>query len=258
MRKGGLGNFDLWMTTRTKLPFVKTKDITVEANDSCTASISPSGIDDGSFDPDSGDTISLSLDQAGPLGLGQHTVTLTATDNHGASSSSTAIVTVVDQTPPTITAPSAVSIDTGPGATSCGAFISDAMLGAATASDNCSVTITRDGVSAGNLFPVGTTIITYTATDAGGNTAFGKQSVTVMADPPPVITGAGVDKPTLWPPSHKMVDVAVSYTAADNCGAVDTTLSISSNEPVNGAGDGNSASDWEIVDAHHVRLRAER
>jgi hypothetical protein len=55
-----------------------------------------------------------------------------------------------------------------------------------------------------------------------------------------------------------MVDVAVSYTATDKCEAVDTTLSVSSNEPVNGAGDGNTAPDWEIVDAHHVRLRAER
>src|SRR2546421_8488001 len=136
MRKGGLGNFDLGRTTRTKLPFVKTKDITVEANASCTASISPSDVDDGSFDPDGGDTITLSLDQTGPFGLGQHTVTLIATDNHGASSSARAIVTVVDQTPPAVTAPPAITVATGPGATSCAAFISDAELGAATASDN--------------------------------------------------------------------------------------------------------------------------
>jgi len=80
----------------------------------------------------------------------------------------------------------------------------------------------------------------------------------VIDDTLPVIIGASVDKPTLWPPNHQMVDVTVSYTATDNCGVVNTALSISSNEPVNGPGDGNSATDWEIVDAHRVRLRAER
>ncbi|HEV8253740.1 MAG TPA: hypothetical protein VGQ78_03225, partial [Vicinamibacteria bacterium] len=36
------------------------------------------------------------------------------------------------------------------------------------------------------------------------------------------------------------------------------SLTVTSNEPVNGTGDGDTAPDWDIVDAHHVRLRAER
>ena len=246
------------MTTRTQLPIVKTRDITVTADNSCGTSISPSDVDDGSFDPDSGDTITLSLDQSGPFGLGQRIVTLTATDNHGASSSSTAVVTVVDQMPPTVTAPPAITVATGPGATSCGTFISDVLLGAALASDNCSVTIRRAGVPDGNFFPIGTTTTTYVATDESGNTASAIQEVTVNDNTPPVITGAAVDKPTLWPPNHQMIDVAVSYAAIDNCGPASTILSVSSNELVNGPGDGNTASDWEVIDAHHVRLRAER
>jgi hypothetical protein len=35
-------------------------------------------------------------------------------------------------------------------------------------------------------------------------------------------------------------------------------LSVTSNEPENELGDGNTDHDWEIVDAHHVRVRAER
>ena len=55
-----------------------------------------------------------------------------------------------------------------------------------------------------------------------------------------------------------MVDVTVNYNASDNCGPVHCVLSVSSNEPINGLGDGDTAPDWEVVDAHHVRLRAER
>src|SRR6185436_5018386 len=76
---GDLGGGDIWMSTRTQLPIVKTRNISVAADNSCSASISPSDVDDGSFDPDSGDTIMLSLDLAGPFSLGPHIVTLTAT-----------------------------------------------------------------------------------------------------------------------------------------------------------------------------------
>jgi uncharacterized repeat protein (TIGR01451 family) len=80
----------------------------------------------------------------------------------------------------------------------------------------------------------------------------------LASNPPPVISGAAVDRPMLWPPNHQMVDVTVSYNVTDNCGATATELTVTSNEPVNGKGDGNTSPDWEILDAHHVRLRAER
>ena len=54
-----------------------------------------------------------------------------------------------------------------------------------------------------------------------------------------------------------MVNVTVNYGVTDNCGPVTCSLSVASDEPVNGTGDGDTAPDWEIVDAHHIRLRAE-
>lgn len=74
----------------------------------------------------------------------------------------------------------------------------------------------------------------------------------------PSIAGLSVDKPVLGPVNHKMVDVMVSYTPVDRCGTVTGTLSVSSNEPENGSDDGNTAPDWEILDGHRLRLRAER
>jgi hypothetical protein len=54
-----------------------------------------------------------------------------------------------------------------------------------------------------------------------------------------------------------MTDVTINYTATDNC-EVTSTLSVSSSDPVNGGSDGDQSPDWEIIDGHHVRLRAEK
>jgi hypothetical protein len=63
------------------------------------------------------------------------------------------------------------------------------------------------------------------------------------------IGGASANPSVLWPPNHKLVKVTVDYTATDPCG-VTCSLSVASNE--------GSTSDWVVVDAHHVLLRAER
>jgi len=56
-----------------------------------------------------------------------------------------------------------------------------------------------------------------------------------------------------------MVDVTINYTASDNCGSATCVISnITSNQAINGTGDGDTSPDWEFVDEHHVRLRSER
>ena len=84
-------------------------------------------------------------------------------------------------------------------------------------------------------------------------------SVTVTAsNPSPVISNVTVSRPVLWPPNHRMVAETVSYNVTDNCGVPACTLSVASNEPQNGTGDGDTSPDWTIADSHHVSLRAER
>lgn len=78
---------------------------------------------------------------------------------------------------------------------------------------------------------------------------------------PPVITGAAASRVSLWPANHKMIDVRISYAATDDrdpAAALRCSLSVASNEPVEGTGDGDTAPDWQVLDSHHVRLRAER
>ncbi|WP_071885486.1 rhamnogalacturonan lyase family protein [Rufibacter tibetensis] len=73
----------------------------------------------------------------------------------------------------------------------------------------------------------------------------------------PVISNASVSKTKLLVPNHEMVDIKVSYTITDR-NIVDVVVAVTSNEPENGLGDGDTGPDWEVVDAHNVKLRAER
>lgn len=91
--------------------------------------------------------------------------------------------------------------------------------------------------------------------DPSNNSA---SAIVTASNPAPQISNAAVSTPILRVANHRLTDVTVSYNVTDNCGTVNTTLSVSSSEPVNGLGDGDTAPDWEIVDANHVRLRAER
>ena len=85
------------------------------------------------------------------------------------------------------------------------------------------------------------------------------RATNVIISPPPVISEVSVNRPVLWPPNHQMVEATVSYSATDSCGLdAFCFLSVTSNEPENGTDDGDTAPDWEVMDAHHVLLRAER
>src|SRR5205085_4228955 len=92
-----IGAFELAVCNHP--PVAQCRNIQVSADSNCQVSITAAQIDNGSFDPDPGDAIATrTLDSSGPFGLGAHTVVLTVTDTHGAMSSCTATVTVVDTT----------------------------------------------------------------------------------------------------------------------------------------------------------------
>lgn len=77
---------------------------------------------------------------------------------------------------------------------------------------------------------------------------------------PPMINSLSVSPDTLWPPNHKMVGVTINISASDNSGLdpVCRISSVSSNEPQNGLGDGNTVPDWKVTGDDTVNLRAER
>lgn len=91
----------------------------------------------------------------------------------------------------------------------------------------------------------------------------GIDNVSLQAEPdvtPPTIA-LTVAPPAVWPPNHKMAKVASGISATDDCGVASFSVAVTSNEPANSNGDGNTAPDYEVVavgNTYDVYVRAER
>ncbi len=192
------------------VPVVRSKDVAAFADANCSTDAS---IDDGSFDSDTGDTITLTQTPAGPYPVGVTTVTLTVTDSYGASASSTATVTVVDNTPPTLTVPAPIVVGNDPG--HCDAVV----VFAVNATDDCSGVTVVSTPASGSTFPKGTTTVTSVATDGSGNTTGKTFTVTVNDAEAPSLT---IPAPIVVSNTPGSCDAVVSFTvtAADNCSGV--------------------------------------
>ncbi|HUE89781.1 MAG TPA: PKD domain-containing protein [Vicinamibacterales bacterium] len=101
---------------------------------------------------------------------------------------------------------------------------------------------------------------TLTVDDGRGGTDVDTVMITVQDTTPPEIESVIASPNSLWPPNHRMVPVSVSVSVTDVCDLAPSCqiLSVTSNEPVNGPGDGNTSPDWIITGPLTVELRAER
>jgi hypothetical protein len=112
--------------------------------------------------------------------LGSTRVGCTASDTSGNTAVAFFTVSVVDTTPPKLTAPAgiAVTADSASGTSRTNATVA-AFLSAAVATDLVTATPTIT-TNAPDMFPVGTTQVVFTASDASGNKATATASVTVQ------------------------------------------------------------------------------
>jgi len=178
----------------------------------CTAAVSwtpPTGADDCALQ---GVTSSHSPGSVFPLGT--TTVTYTATDTAGNATSQGFTVTVVDVVPPAIVgAPADISVSNDPGL--CGAAVSWTLP---SATDLCSTPTLGSDFASGAIFPVGATLVTYTATDAAGNVATASFTVTVADTEPPLVSGTPADiSVNAAPGTCAQVASWIEPTASDNC-----------------------------------------
>jgi len=145
------------------------------------------------------------------------TVSSSTTDADPTNNSSTATVTASNP-PPSITCPANITmVDNVPG--SCGASVDP---GTPATSDNCGINsvvgVRSDSQALTDLYPVGTTTITWTATDNLGNTTSCPQTVTVTNPAPAVIiTG---------PITPQEVNTPVNLTATFTDNAADTHTAV--------------------------------
>ena len=163
--------------------------------------------------------------------------------------------TGVSNPPPVIICPANVTQPNDPGL--CSAVVT---YPAPTVTDNCPGTTVACAPPSGSTFPVGSTPVTCTATDSGGGTSACTFTVTVADVEPPVITEVTASPDVLWPPNHHMRPVTIAVDVTDNCDADPAChiTGVTSSEPENTRGDGNTSPDWVITGPLTVDLRAER
>jgi len=188
-----------------------------------------------------GATIASSHASGQQFPIGTTTVTYTATDVAGNVTTASFTVTVNDTEKPVINGlPANINVSNDAGV--CGANVS---WTAATATDNCAGATIVSSHTSGQQFPVGTTTVTYTATDAAGNTASATFTVTVN----------DMEKPTIMAPAAIQVTNDASQCAAvvsignavtgDNCGVQSVGNNAPSVFPV-----GTTTVTWTVTDIH--------
>ncbi len=155
--------------------------------------------------------------------LGTTNVTWTVTDNAGNTATCVQTVTVEDNEVPTITCPADVTIGTAGGACD----VSFVALGSPVTNDNCSVaSVTND---APITYPLGTTVVTWTVTDAAGNSATCTQNVIVIDNEAPQINCPADILITADAGACEATGVVIGMaTGSDNC----TLASITNDAPV--------------------------
>lgn len=185
---------------------------TVIAEDNCSGSI----------------TIDNSHDPGDLFDLGENTIIYTATDVAGNQNIQSFTVTVVDETPPSVSnCPTNININAG---TSCSVPVTWV---APSFTDICDGTLAVESShNSGDLFNVGTTTVTYTATDDRGNETTCSFDVVVTDITAPVFeicptnitisTGNNCSATPSWnlPTVSDNCDASVSLTSNFNPGAI--------------------------------------
>ena len=171
----------------------------------------------------------------------------------GDSASGTFTVTIVDTTPPAFTVTNIVVPSTGPG----GALVPFSFTATDLVDGTVPVVCAPPG---GSQFPIGTTPVSCTATDAHQNATTKNFTVTVTnGNVPPTCEAQPSVSEISWPPNHRWVPVTITGGRDADGDVVQLSIvSIFQDEPINGIADGDTEPDGDGIGTNTARVRAER
>jgi gliding motility-associated-like protein/uncharacterized repeat protein (TIGR01451 family) len=157
------------------------------------------------------------LISGGQWPVGVHTVTYNAVDGSGNTASCSHTVTVIDNIFPVIVGcPANITVTNAPGV--CGAFVFWTLPSAL---DNCGIISFTSNFGSGDLFPIGTSTVTYTAIDGAGNEVSCSFTVTVIDNEAPVVFNCPTN--IVVNTSFGLCEGVANWTiptVTDNCGVV--------------------------------------
>lgn len=205
-------------------------DISVASNDPIAVTLGSATATD-IFEP-----VTVTNDAPALFPAGATTVIWTATDPNGnlATAQQTVTVTAADTTPPVVTAPPNISMEAT-------ATFTPLTLGMASAVDDVDGELTPTSDTSGP-FALGTSSVTWSATDAAGNTGTAIQQVEIVDTTPPTITPPGDVTVEAYIPT--VVDIGTA-TASD----IFTPVQIENDAPAE-FNPGATAVTWTATDAN--------
>lgn len=222
---GNVDSTDFLITVLDTIsPTVITRNITVQLGATGLASISPNQLDSASSDNCSNQLFYTASKTSFNCGdLGTNTVTLTATDVHGNTTSRTATVTVEDNIAPLVQTQAVIlSLDASGMASLTASMVNNG------SSDNCAIDslwISKESFDCTNL---GTNSVSLFARDASGNQNSSAVIVTVQDQLDPVAVGQNVTVYLNASGSASLSASAVDGGSTDNCGISGMTIDKSS------------------------------
>jgi len=155
-------------------PNVITKNISIQLDDSGNTTITPEMIDNGSSDACGIQSLSLNNSTFNCANVGTNEVILTVTDMYNNTASSSAIVTIEDNTPPQVIVQN-ISIDLDENGN---ANITPDMIDNGS-NDACGIQSLSLNTNSFDCSNLGTNEVTLTVVDVNGNTASGSANVIV-------------------------------------------------------------------------------